>query len=82
MKPNERNEIYQLLKAEFERRKGEPPVRSSELVLRRAIGQDPHSGKPVEVMSVRGAEEGLDHLEIVVKSEDAKWKHRIYTEEI
>lgn len=34
------------------------------------------------ITSIRGAEAGLPHLEIVTKGETASWKHTIHTEEI
>lgn len=43
---------------------------------------DPETGRNVEISSVKAAESGLDHIEIIVTGESSSWKHRIFTEEI
>lgn len=82
MEPNERNKIYRLLTDALGRKRNIPPNPSIKYLLKSIIGEDPDSGSPVKVTSVRGAEAGLDHLEIITQSKESKWRHRIYTEEI
>lgn len=54
--------------------------------LKRIFLQDPDSDEPVRIVGLRGAEEGLDHLEITTQTysqfgESLRTVHRIYTTE-
>jgi hypothetical protein len=51
-------------------------------LIYKALFTDPHSGNRATFVTAKGHESGLDHLEIITVSKDAKWRHRIYTEEI
>lgn len=46
------------------------------------ILRSPETGDMLGIISVRGHEEGLDHLEITVGNDKEKWKHMIRTEEM
>ena len=53
--------------------------------LAEALLLDPINKSKMNIVSVKGAEEGLDHLEIVLidkHNKDSMWKHKVYTEEI
>lgn len=57
-------------------------MKSIKQILGEIVYKDPSNEMPAEVISMRGAEDGLDHIEIITRSNETKWKHRIYTEEM
>jgi hypothetical protein len=57
-------------------------MKKSEEFIQKVLLKCPETGEDQRIVSTRGAEAGLDHLEIITKGESRGWKHRLYTEEV
>lgn len=53
--------------------------------LAEALLLNPDNKSKMNIVSIQGLEDGLDHLEIILidkHNKDRMWKHKVYTEEI